>query len=288
MNLNQLNSEAIAAIRDCRMNYLGDIEDLFVEMTKDFTEETFDEMTDDEVIDFNNYKEGYCILEEPDFNTKKELAEYLRTFFKFLVNSNNFEKELDEHLEELDNIVDEANEDIKKLFPESENPVYVIRDRINSAIEQLESEPELNIEKYIKVIQAKDTFEESFNLRRIKELYRTINPDNLKEDAKSMRSMDMYKDYLKAQSKLGIKYDIVQIHDLELRFLPEDYHELNNLFIFACMKYIRKAAKTGDKDDAFFISQLTSNLYMLHTNKLPGEYKDLLLENIEQFLDIVR
>lgn len=288
MNLNQLNSEAIAAIKDCRMNYLGDIEDLFVEMTKDFTEETFDKMTDDEVINFNNYKEGYCILEEPDFNTKKELAEYLRTFFKFLVNSNNFEKELDEHLEELDNIVDEANEDIKKLFPESENPVYVVRDRINSAIEQLENEPEFDMEKYIKVIQAKDTFEESFNLRRLKELYKTLDPKNLKEDAKSMRSMDMYKDYLKAQAKINVKYDIVQIHDLELRFLPEDYHELNNLFIFACMKYIRKAAKTGDKDDAFFISQLTSNLYMLHTNKLPGEYKDLLLENIEQFLDIVR
>ena len=287
MNLNQLNNDAVKAIQDCREKYLGNIEDIFLQMTEGFTEETFDEMTDGEIIGFNNYEKGRCLLAEPDFDNKHELAEYLRAFFKFFVNTNNFDKKLDEHLEELNNIVEESQEEIDKMFDE-ENPVYTVRNRINEAIEQLESEPELNMEKYIKVIQAKDTFEESFNLRRIKELYRTINPDNLKEDAKSMRSMDMYKDYLKAQSKLGIKYDIVQIHDLELRFLPEDYHELNNLFIFACMKYIRKAAKTGDKDDAFFISQLTSNLYMLHTNKLPGEYKDILLENIEKFLDIVR
>lgn len=288
MNLNQLNSEAREAVKNYRTNYLGDVEELFINMTKDLKEEDFDKMTDEEVFKFNDYAEGYCFLEEPEFENTHDTAEYLRSIFKFLVNSNNFEKELDAHLDELDDIVEEANEDIKQLFPENEHPVYVIRDKINQTIEQLENEPELDMEKYIKVIQAKDTFEESFNLRRLKELYKTINPDNLKEDAKSMRSMDMYKDYLKAQAKINVSYDIVQIHDLELRFLPEEYHELNNLFIFACMKYIRKAAKTGDKDDAFFISQLTSNLYMLHTDKLPGEYKDILLENIEKFLDIVR
>ncbi len=287
MNLNQLNTDALKAVQECREKYLFDIEELFIQMTEGFTDETFDKMSDGEIIGFNNYEKGKCILTEPDFDNKHELAEYLRAFFKFFVNTNNFNKELDEQMEELNTIVEESQEEIDKIIDE-ENPVYVIRNRINEAIEQLENEPELNMEKYIKVIQAKDTFEESFNLRRIKELYKTIDPENLKSDAQSVRSMDMYKDYLKAQSKLGIKYDIVQIHDLELRFLPEEYHELNNLFIFACMKYIRKAAKTGDKDDAFFISQLTSNLYMLHTDKLPGEYKDILLENIEKFLDIVR
>ena len=136
----------------------------------------------------------------------------------------------------------------------------------------------------------KETFKETFTLDRMKDLYKTIGSKNLKEDAKSSRSIDIYKKYLKVQQKLGSKYDLIQVKDLELRFLPEEYHEMNNLFIIACIKYISKSMKDGEysSDTAFFVSQLTTNLFMLHLDKLPDNYKDLLLTNIQEFLDILK
>ena len=102
--------------------------------------------------------------------------------------------------------------------------------------------------------------------------------------------MDIYQQYLKVQQKLGSQYDLIQVADLEVRFLPEEYHEMNNLFIIACIKYISKSMKGGEysSDTAFFISQLTTNLFMLHLGKLPDKYKSVLLENIQEFLDILR
>jgi hypothetical protein len=41
-------------------------------------------------------------------------------------------------------------------------------------------------------------------------------------------------------------------------------------------------------DTAFFVSQLTTNLFLLHLGSLPEEYKETLLTNIKEFLDIVR
>ena len=36
-------------------------------------------------------------------------------------------------------------------------------------------------------------------------------------------------------------------------------------------------------DTAFFVSQLTTNLFLLHLNTLPEEYKGTLLTNIKEF-----
>jgi hypothetical protein len=122
------------------------------------------------------------------------------------------------------------------------------------------------------------------------ELYKTLDPENLKEDAKSERSMTIYHNYLKVQQKLGSRYDLIKVNDLEVRFLPEEYHELNNLFIIATIKYISKLMKDGyySSDDAFFVSQLTTNLFMLHLGTLPEEYKTRLLKSIKEFLNILK
>jgi hypothetical protein len=65
---------------------------------------------------------------------------------------------------------------------------------------------------------------------------------------------------------------------------------MNNLFIIAVIKYISKSMKDGyySSDTAFFVSQLTTNLFLLHLNTLPEKYKEVLLTNIKEFLDIVR
>lgn len=292
MNTTKLNesTEKLNTMKKYQKEYLQDNEDAFAEAVKDLSVEKIDNMTDEEILEFNNYGEGLYYVEEPEFETNEELVEYVRSIIRFLVQTYEFTVEMDNKLEELDQLTEETNQIIRDAFGLDENVSSI--EVIEKAIENgLNKALDLNDkEKYESILKSKETFKETFTLDRLKNLYKTLDPENLKEDAKSSRSLTIYKQYLKVQQKLGSQYDLIQVTDLEVRFLPEEYHDMNNLFIIACIKYISKCMKDGyySSDTAFFVSQLTTNLFMLHLNKLPDEYKDLLLENIQEFLDILR
>ena len=208
---------------------------------------------------------------------------------KYLIQSYELTEELDRSVEGLNDAINEANEAINEYLGLEKNTTTIMT--IQKAIEKgLEKAAEKgDIDQYNKILKSQETFNESFTLDRLKVLYQNLNSNNLKDDAKSERSITIYKNYLKVQQKLGSRYDLVQIVDLEKRFLPEKYHEVNNLFIMAVIKYISKAMKDGrySSDTAFFVSQLTTNLFMLHLDKMPEVYKEKLLSNIQEFLDMV-
>lgn len=292
MNTTKLNesTEKLNTMKKYQKEYLQDNEDVFAKVVKELSVEKIDNMTDEEILEFNNYGEGLYYVEEPEFETKEDLVEYVRSIIRFLVQTYEFTVEMDNKLEELDQLTEETNQIIRDAFGLDKDVSSI--EVIEKAIENgLNKALDLNDkEKYESILKSKETFKETFTLDRLKNLYKTLDPENLKEDAKSSRSLVIYKQYLKVQQKLGSQYDLIQVKDLEVRFLPEEYHEMNNLFIIACIKYISKCMKDGyySSDTAFFVSQLTTNLFMLHLNKLPDEYKDLLLENIQEFLDILR
>lgn len=282
--------ERVNKLRDSQKELLKDNEDAFAEIVESLTVKQIEEMTGDEVLAFNNYEEGYCYVEEPDFETKEELVEYIRSVLIFLVQSYEYSIELEKEIEELNNITDEMNETIRNYFDVEENTssVEIIEKAILDALDKAQETGDIS--KYNNVLSTLDTFNETFNLKRIKDLYKTLNPENLKLDASSDRSVTIYKNYLKVQQKLGSQYDLIKVANLEQRFLPEEYHNLNNLFIIAVIKYISKSMKDGyySSDTAFFVSQLTTNLFLLHLDKLPEQYKNTLLENIKEFLDMFK
>ena len=292
MNTTKLedSKEKIKVMRKYQQEYLQDNEDAFASIVNTLSVEKIDNMTDEEILDFNNYGEGLYYIEEPEFENKEDLVEYVRSVIRFLVQTYEFNKEMDEKVEELNQLTEETNKMINEALglDQSVSSIEVIERAIEKGLDKA---LELNDkEKYESILKSKETFKETFTLDRMKDLYKTIGSKNLKEDAKSSRSIDIYKKYLKVQQKLGSKYDLIQVKDLELRFLPEEYHEMNNLFIIACIKYISKSMKDGEysSDTAFFVSQLTTNLFMLHLDKLPDNYKELLLTNIQEFLDILK
>ena len=292
MNTTKLedSKEKIKVMKKYQQEYLQDNEDAFASIVNTLSVEKIDNMTDEEILDFNNYGEGLYYIEEPEFENKEDLVEYVRSVIRFLVQTYEFNKEMDEKVEELNQLTEETNKMINEALglDQSVSSIEVIERAIEKGLDKA---LELNDkEKYESILKSKETFKETFTLDRMKDLYKTIGSKNLKEDAKSSRSIDIYKKYLKVQQKLGSKYDLIQVKDLELRFLPEEYHEMNNLFIIACIKYISKSMKDGEysSDTAFFVSQLTTNLFMLHLDKLPDNYKELLLTNIQEFLDILK
>jgi hypothetical protein len=279
-------------IRDSQQQILQEDEDAFSEIVHTLSVKQIEEMTDDELLAFNNYEEGKYYVGEPEFDSKKDLVEYVRSILVYLVQSYEFSVEMDEKIKELNDITRETNEAIREYYGfDKLDPNVTSIDIIEKAIKEgLNKAQELgDEEKYNKILKSQETFNETFTLDRIKNLYKNLDPENLKNDAKCDRSVTIYKNYAKVQQKLGSQYDLIQVSDLEKRFLPEEYHSVNNLFIIAVIKYISKSMKDGrySSDTAFFVSQLTTNLFMLHLGKIPENYKEILLTNIKEFLDMV-
>lgn len=280
----------INKLRESQQELLQDDEDAFAAIVNTLSVKQIEDMSAEELLAFNNYEEDKWYIGEPDFETQEELVEYVRSVLVYLVQSYEFSVEMDEKIKELNEITEAANKDIRSIYGLSEDTSSV--DVIKTAIEKglADAEAKGDISAYNKILTSKYTFEETFTLDRIKNLYKNLNPENLKQDAQSDRSVTIYKNYTKVQQRLGSGYDLIQVKDLETRFLPEEYHHLNNLFIIAIIKYISKSMKEGhySSDTAFFVSQLTTNLFMLHLNKLPENYKEILLTNIKEFLDIIK
>ena len=288
-----ISKDKIQRMVDSQKEILQEDEDAFAEIVHTLTVKQIEEMSDDELLAFNNYDENCYYVEEPEFDSKEDLVDYVRSILIYLVQSYEFSNEMDARVQELNELTKETNDAIKEYYGfDKLDPNVTSIDIIEKAInEGLMKAQELgDVEKYNSILQSQKTFNETFTLDRIKTLYKNLNPENLKQDAKCDRSVTIYKNYTKVQQKLGSRYDLVKVADLEKRFLPEEYHHLNNLFIIAIIKYISKSMKDGrySSDTAFFVSQLTTNIFMLHLNKIPEHYKNILLTNIQEFLDMVK
>ena len=288
-----MSKEKIQKLIESQKEILQDDEDEFAKIIHTLSVKQIEEMSDDELLAFNNYAENRYYVGEPEFDNKDDLVDYVRSILVYLVQSYEFSHEMDSRVQELNELTEETNEAIKEYYgfdklDQNVTSIDIVEKAINEGL--LKAQELGDVEKYNKILQSQKTFNETFTLDRIKDLYKTLNPENLKQDAKCDRSVTIYKNYTKVQQKLGSRYDLVKVADLEKRFLPEEYHHLNNLFIIAIIKYISKAMKDGrySSDTAFFVSQLTTNIFMLHLNKMPEHYKNILLVNIQEFLDMVK
>ena len=287
------SKEKLNKLRESQKELLQEDEDAFAAVVPTLSVKQIEEMSDDELLAFNNYEEDKYYIGEPDFETKEDLVEYIRSVMVYLVQSYEFSIEMDNSIKEINDLTKETNDTIKEYYGfNTDDPNVSSIDIIEKAISDGLSKAEKagDITKYSSILQSQETFNETFTLDRIKNLYKTLDPENLKKDAQSDRSVTIYKNYVKVQQKLGSQYDLVQVNDLEQRFLPEEYHSLNNLFIIAVIKYISKSMKDGrySSDTAFFVSQLTTNLFLLHLGKMPKDKEEILLANIKEFLDMVR
>lgn len=287
------SKEKLNKLRESQKELLQEDEDAFAAVVPTLSVKQIEEMSDDELLAFNNYEEDKYYIGEPDFETKEDLVEYIRSVMVYLVQSYEFSIEMDNSIKEINDLTKETNDAIKEFYgfdklDPNVSSIDIIEKAISDGLSKAEEAGDIS--KYSSILQSQETFNETFTLDRIKNLYKTLDPENLKKDAQSDRSVTIYKNYTKVQQKLGSQYDLVQVSDLEKRFLPEEYHSLNNLFIIAVIKYISKSMKDGrySSDTAFFVSQLTTNLFLLHLGKMPKDKEEILLANIKEFLDMVR
>lgn len=265
----------------------NEVEDLYDAKFKDITSEDIEKMTALQILDLNIIDENAVLIDTPDFESDEECIEYLRSVFVFLKKSDEMIESLDKSTAELDAIMEESNRELSAALLDmgETNVVCLIDKSIKKAIEKATDPKEI-----AELTKKQEAFEDSYKLRRLIDLYKRISSDNLKEDAEK-HAAEVYKRYVKTNMELGLTFDLTRIKDFEVKYLPEEYHEMNNMFIFTCIKYIGKLTKIrGAKttEDGVFASQLTTNLYLLEEGKLPDEYKDTLIESVKTLLDIIK
>lgn len=273
-----------------RKKYLTDDEfekilhDKLQTLTKDISD-----MSLEELKEFNKIDDENTLIEEPNMDDDT-LKEYMQGVFEYMKSSDNFNTEIDGLLKEYDHIQEEMNRIVEESIEEQAqgDVIKYLRDTINKLLNIAKENN--NKESITKFETMQLAFDDSFKLNRIFDLYKRIGVGNTKIESEKKAGY-IYNRYKDKMRQLGLKNDLVYLSNLENKFLPEEYHDKNNLFVFIIMKYISKLSIVNGLDknnDIVFASQITTNLFLLFKNKLKDEDKELLLTNIKRVLDLFK
>lgn len=273
-----------------RKKYLTDDEfekilhDKLQTLTKDISD-----MSLEELREFNKIDDENTLIEEPNMDDDT-LKEYMQGVFEYMKSSDNFNTEVDGLLKEYDHIQEEMNRIVEESIEEQAqgDVIKYLRDTINKLLNIAKEND--NKESITKFETMQLAFDDSFKLNRIFDLYKRIGVGNTKIESEKKAGY-IYNRYKDKMRQLELKNDLIYLSNLENKFLPEEYHDRNNLFVFIIMKYISKLSivKGLDKNnDIVFASQITTNLFLLFKNKLKDEDKELLLTNIKRVLDLFK
>ena len=165
----------------------------FIEKTKGYKSVHIEGMLSETILELNRSCSSGCFIDEPEFESDEELADYLRGVLVFLIQSFEFSDEMNEKMKEYEELTKESHEMMKEAYGDT-NAIEVVSNAIEQSLAAAEQRGDMLA--YANLLGTKETFEDTFKLERLKHLYKSIDPENLKEDASSSRSMDIYKKYL--------------------------------------------------------------------------------------------
>ena len=253
-------------------------------LTKDIND-----MSLEELRAFNKIDDEHTLIEEPNMDDDT-LKEYMQGIFEYMKSSDKFNTEIDDLVKEYDHIQEEMYRIVEETIEEQAkgDVINYLRETINKLLNIAKENN--NLESITKFETMQLAFEDSFKLNRIVDLYTKIGVGNTKIESEKKAGY-IYNRYKDKMRQLKLKNDLVYLSNLEGKFLPEEYHDRNNLFVFIIMKYISKLSIVNGLDknnDIVFASQITTNLFLLFKNKLKDDDKELLLTNIKRVLDLFK
>ena len=79
------SKEKLNKLRESQKELLQEDEDAFAAVVPTLSVKQIEEMSDDELLAFNNYEEDKYYIGEPDFETKEDLVEYIRSVMVYLI-----------------------------------------------------------------------------------------------------------------------------------------------------------------------------------------------------------
>lgn len=244
---------------------------------EDKTFEDIDNLSDEEK---NNLLEGKELM------GPGEGEEYLPKFLKYLIDQRESMKSINSDYDSLLATILEETTRLKGLLGESDISEILISNLIKQKqIMELTEVPEK--EALLYAMESKiDILKDAVTFNSVYELFTRVNPKNTLDDFKNVsRRNGIIKSYTNTLKHLGMKSTLIGFNNLEKEFLPEEYHDKNNLFIFVLMKYISKSPR-NKSELGLIISQQAVLMQALFTDTIKEEKKERVLNDIKKVLDL--
>lgn len=197
-------------------------------------------------------------------------------------------------IEEVDEAVAELNVEIDKIRKELAETVGAedVPSLIKRNLEMMvaSEDPAIKPEMKKKAALQLAAIEESMTLTGIKDLYTHISPANaLKDFRDDQKRTQVVKQYEEAMKMMKLKSSIMTLTDFESRFLPEEYHDRNNLFVFIVMRYVAAKQFTSDRDTiGMLVMSLTSIMCTFYTETVSETSKEKFLTTVKEILDLFK
>ena len=197
-------------------------------------------------------------------------------------------------MEEVDAAVAELNVEIDKIRKElaevvgAEDVPSLIKRNLEMMVAS--EDPAIKPEMKKKASLQLAAIEESMTLTGIKDLYTHISPANaLKDFRDAQKRTQVVKQYEEAMKMMKLKSSIMSLTDFEARFLPEEYHDRNNLFVFIVMRYVAAKQFTSDRDTiGMLVMSLTSIMCTFYTETVSEASKEKFLTTVKEILDLFK
>lgn len=243
---------------------------------------------DDSVLNRTNVAHDYVMALHEKYNddsewSNKEFVEYIKYAFKTIKSGIDEVKGFEA---ERDKIIESARESSKNWFDYVNSDEYKKnkQKKLDDIKAKLDNEEDPNRKrKLIRAINQIETSESlSFLFSRLEE-----NPEKESLSIKEtyfnpQQSKVVMSKFKKKVQRLGYKPDIYKrFFNLEEMFLPEEYADLNNIFLFHVMRFIGHTDANNERD-VLYVSSVLSKIYNLIYHK----YDDQVYE--EEFIDIIK
>lgn len=246
------------------------------------TEEKFTSLLNDNKCSIDDFKKTWKDInpDKPDEAMMETVISMFKSYKSSLKEIEGFEKQKNQIKSELKQATDNWFEYVNSAEYKSKK-----LQRLQELEERVESEKnpteKRKIQKMIKTMKDAETLDFLFERLEKAPQKESANIKNiyLNDNKRSQMIIDKFKSRLPKYGYNPVMYKM--FFNIEEKFLPEEYHDFNNLFLFCVMRYI-SFSDPYDKYDSMLVSSLLMKLYNLLYHKFETN------DNEEEFVNIVK
>ena len=273
--------EAVNKIIKQKENKEFDPLDIVDDRLKSYTLEEVKKLSIEEITSIFTI-DGELIEFDGDFsNTDKN--QFMKDLIVYL-------KEVQINKEEMDNMMKEYKEDVKKFNAELDELLKGYEDLPAMYAYNLEEcKKNATEQKVIDIYDKKiKILNYGYTMENVIKFYNEIGTKNtLREYSTESLRKQIISKYDKKIKQIGLKVSIAAFNNYEQKFLDGDYKKRNNLFIFSIMKYIANKTNLNIKSpEITFVVYLALILQCLYADSLSESHKEQFINSSKKLLDL--
>jgi len=233
-------------------------------------------------IDLIYTMNGEPIVLDIEMENDHRAFEFKRDFLIYKKESSIAVAQIDESLVMMESEMAKNESELNNLLTQFGDLSAFIRQKLVTDFDNADTEESKN-----KFKCSIESFDDALHLNTLFNHYTKFSTMNTIRDYSS-HAERMYEKYMKTMKKLNIKIDLTRFDGLELKHLPEKYHQYPNLFLFAVIKYFAYRTDSATRlTDGIFLTQFTVYLKSLFSDNFTNiETKDVFIKSIQRVLDL--